>query len=205
MLNTLGVPPSIHSDILKRMQKYKLNYYQDLEEEYNQLVEKKTPNPLGMAVLKVHPMPFNYKMQSQNDSNNDYQIRFATLAIVGMMTSEHRYHFCNKISWGVPSDDVLDYVKTLKMQVVEIGAGAGYWGRELTRLGVKWSGYDLKPRSNEVKYGDHTIVRAISMKDKVLLLCWPNQKIPMAIDCLRLFIKFGGRKPLRVHCYSRLL
>jgi hypothetical protein len=96
-------------------------------------------------------------------------------------------------SFAVPNDEAIFAIAELKMPVVEIGAGTGYWAWMLRQAGVEVEAFDKvpDPDMNEWMDGDSwTEVKrgtSIVLKDfaqHALMLCWPPYEDPMALDCL---------------------
>jgi len=99
-------------------------------------------------------------------------------------------------SWGVPSNEIVRLLQAFVRdfggsELVELGAGTGYWSFVLARDGLLASSYDLTPCHYSELNGHHYISRSvnapafvavnqgypISLKNlprqPVLLLCWP--------------------------------
>lgn len=83
-------------------------------------------------------------------------------------------------SWAVPNNAALDVIAE-HGPIVEVGAGGGYWARELRRRGVDALAYDPDPHGRagwhagswgEVLEGDHTV--AARHPERTLLLVWPQ-------------------------------
>ena len=110
----------------------------------------------------------------------------------------HRYSF------AIPDDRALRRIRAASPNgVIEIGAGAGYWARLLTAIGVDVVAVDPEPApsvDNEwfagvepwapVERGDHT--RAADYGDRTLLLVWPTRNETWASDAVRGFVDAGG-------------
>lgn len=57
-----------------------------------------------------------------------------------------------KYSWAIPSPETLDLIAQHLdgREVVEIGAGTGYWAKMLSQLGIKVHAFDTSPPNEEV-------------------------------------------------------
>ena len=57
-----------------------------------------------------------------------------------------------KYSWAIPSPEALDLIvrHVGNREIVEIGAGTGYWAKMLSQLGVKVHAFDTCPPNEEV-------------------------------------------------------
>lgn len=57
-----------------------------------------------------------------------------------------------KYSWAIPSPETLDLIvrHVGSREIVEIGAGTGYWAKMLSQLGVKVHAFDTFPPNKEV-------------------------------------------------------
>jgi len=116
-----------------------------------------------------------------------------------------RYHLTSKFAWAIPDDETLKALANLKRDIVEIGAGTGYWARLLSNRNVNIVVYDICPVDacvdskglyrgskyrNEffdtdhsffnVQHGDFNSV--CLHPDRALLLCWPPYKSSLALD-----------------------
>lgn len=101
-----------------------------------------------------------------------------------------RMALVRKFSWSVPDDFSLDLIASLKMPIVEIGAGTGYWGWIFRQMGIECHLYDKKPGVNhyvnhlwtEITTGDESC--AANHPNSALFLCWPVYEDPMAFNAL---------------------
>lgn len=109
----------------------------------------------------------------------------------------------NKCSWAVTKPGCLAAIKNFveNAGICEIGAGTGYWGYVLKQMEIDVVCYDLAlidrkgGRKNrwhnsrktwtQIKQGHSGSVRL--HPDRVLMLCYPPNKKPMALNALRLF------------------
>ena len=97
----------------------------------------------------------------------------------------------------LPSDSIGTAIKTIcNSDVVEIGAGLGYWAKYLEQFDINVVAFD--PKGNH-RSGYFTIeneyhkvleggVEQVTLhSDKALMLCWPPYKDPMAYEALVLY------------------
>lgn len=96
-------------------------------------------------------------------------------------------------AWAIPTEEAIEAIHKLKMPIVEIGAGSGYWAYCMRQLGIDVVAYDAEPYQNryingnwsEVLVGDEKAIR--QHYDRALLLVWPPYNTPMASDTLSNF------------------
>lgn len=94
--------------------------------------------------------------------------------------------------WTVPTPADLAWIleQLMGRNVVEIGAGAGYWAWQFSQLGVDVMAYDNWEWEHPHKWHDvltGTAEYAGAFPDRVLMLIWPPYDNPMAVDALRAF------------------
>ena len=114
-----------------------------------------------------------------------------------------RDYFAKEYSWSIPSKEAVDKIKAFvnRDEIIEIGAGHGFWAKILQYADVKVTptdsysdrgGYlpkdnaytfvqDLKADDALNKYSDHN----------VLMMSWPPYDKPLAADSL---LAFSGSK-----------
>lgn len=112
-------------------------------------------------------------------------------------------------SFAIPTQEALRKIAAYQTsnkitEVVEIGAGGGYWARSLREFGVSVRAYDLNPRSPEkswfiVDQGGHE--RAGTNPEATLMLCCPEGDLPgnspaslMAYKSLETYKNAGGTR-----------
>lgn len=89
-------------------------------------------------------------------------------------------------SWAVPTQEALDAIRGCSREVVEIGAGSGYWAWMLHQSGTTVDAFDSEPSDfcwYSVQRGDEFHVRRFP--ERGLFLCWPPYGSPMASNALR--------------------
>jgi hypothetical protein len=117
-------------------------------------------------------------------------------------------------SYAIPSPETLEWVSAFCAghQVVELGAGRGYWADQVARSGVEVRAFDSEPpdsvnnisfpRSGKQEDVWHPVEKVADLgsvfdgrTDQVLLLCWPpGWGNTMASDALAAFEKAGGTR-----------
>ncbi|WP_052314091.1 hypothetical protein [Nocardia thailandica] len=101
----------------------------------------------------------------------------------------NRSEMCKTFAWSIPSPADLLWIKAHLggRDMVEIGAGAGYWAWQLRQLGVDVAAYDNKSWEVEQQWADVQIgdeAAAGLHPDRALLLVWPPYDDPMAAAAL---------------------
>lgn len=117
-------------------------------------------------------------------------------------------------AYAIPSPETLDWVAEFSAdrQVIEVGAGRGYWAALLSRSGIEIDAYDIAPPANA---DNPSFARAPGQKDSwhpvnamqslrcmngelansTLFLCWPaGWGSTMASDTLASFERSGGKR-----------
>lgn len=115
-------------------------------------------------------------------------------------------------AYAVPSPETLQWIERFAQgrNVLELGAGRGYWARQLAQAGVDVAAFDSEPpdRSANMSFpeapgqpdvwhpvGDLAEFAAEAQSDCVLLLCWPpGWGDPMASKALHAFEEAGGER-----------
>lgn len=110
------------------------------------------------------------------------------------VTWSRRSKLVVKFSWAIPSAHAMMCIASLRMPIVEIGAGTGYWAKCLSEWGVDVIAYDVRPYRNGYVDGRHATVfvggseRAAEHPDRALLLVWPEYDTPMASNTLKAYL-----------------
>ncbi len=105
-----------------------------------------------------------------------------------------------EFAWAVPTERALEAVADLG-DIVEAGAGLGYWASLLRARGCSIAAFDERPAPDPlnmwvrgepyfpVLQGGPEALR--DYRDRALLVCWPPRDSPMASEC---FAAWGGEK-----------
>ncbi|MFH0245875.1 hypothetical protein ACGRHY_26460 [Streptomyces sp. HK10] len=99
---------------------------------------------------------------------------------------DRRTH-CAHYSWAIPTPSTLRWIRqAVSRPVLEVGAGGGYWARQLQQLGM-----DVLPTDAVARIGGWTPVRlcdaeqaAATHPNRTLMLCWPPSVNEMAARAL---------------------
>lgn len=112
-----------------------------------------------------------------------------------MYSFEHRDILVPKYSWAIPTEKAIKELCKYS-PLIEIGAGTGYWGSLIKKMGGIITCYDqylldknyYKHTTHYTKIykGDESVLNNISSKIN-LFLCWPPYDKPMAKNCLCVF------------------
>lgn len=106
-----------------------------------------------------------------------------------------REPFVTKYAWAIPDRQALQIIKDLKQNIVEMGAGTGYWARLLNDNGIDIIAYDCAPPQTDtvndyghkekyftIQQGEPKVLEDYS--NRALFLCWPPYEHDMAETCL---------------------
>jgi hypothetical protein len=88
-------------------------------------------------------------------------------------------------AWAVPTEEAVRTVLEYSTNVVEIGAGSGYWAWTMRQVGIKVAAFDANPPPftwHEVMLGDERAV--LFFPGHTLFLCWPPWNSEMAYNAL---------------------
>lgn len=111
-------------------------------------------------------------------------------------------------AYAIPSPETLEWMSEFcaGRQVVELGAGRGYWAAQMARAGIAVKAHDVEPpdRTDNVSFPrEHTNVwhhvggldEYVAGADHILFLCWPpGWGNTMASEALARFEKSGGER-----------
>jgi hypothetical protein len=107
-----------------------------------------------------------------------------------------RRYLTKYCAYAVPNTEAIMAVADLKMPVVEMGAGNGYWAWMFEQAGIKVVAFDrsLDDYSNHWCVCEHwtTVSEGIPIvlkkyTDHALFLCWPPYDDPMAAKSLKAY------------------
>lgn len=96
---------------------------------------------------------------------------------------------CHWFAHSIPSPRDLSWLRdhVADREVVEIGAGSGYWAWQLNQLGITTHAYDDGSWEWAFKWSDVQMGgpgKAADHPNAVLLLVWPPYNTPMAVEAL---------------------
>ncbi|TXL71004.1 hypothetical protein FHP25_32200 [Vineibacter terrae] len=90
-------------------------------------------------------------------------------------------------AWAVPTDEAIATIARYATDVVEIGAGSGYWAWLMRQAGITVAAFDDEPPAftwSDVAQGDERAI--LDRRDSTLFLCWPPWGTAMAVNALAL-------------------
>lgn len=108
-----------------------------------------------------------------------------------------------KYSFAIPDHKALLAIKECG-PIVEVGAGSGYWARELHDIGVDIVAYDAKEErwGWECSWFPVTKARGQDVvaqhSDRAMFLCWPSYSETWAYETLKAYVEGGGRTVIYV-------
>jgi hypothetical protein len=115
---------------------------------------------------------------------NEYHEKFQELqdksTFKGQQWFGERKDLVEKYSWAIPNEDALLYLAEFD-ELVEVGAGSGYWANEIDKAGGMTMPYDIDPPDTKDMGGDAwTHVERANVFDMdedfftmPILLVWP--------------------------------
>lgn len=120
--------------------------------------------------------------------------------------TDARAELLARYGFAVPDDRAIQLIAAHAPRgVVEIGAGTGYWARQLHDAGVNVVAYDIAPppsKQNQwfagqepcfpVRRGDHHV--AAQHTERTLLLVWPTRNEDWAADAAQVHLDAGGER-----------
>ena len=151
---------------------------------------------MSMNKLKNVPIEYLDKFKEVKGYQHNYSLDLKNLwdnsKKLQKSTWDYRDEYVKKYAWAVPDHQALGVISQYS-PLIEIGAGTGYWGYLLNRLGVDILCFDKEPHHNH--YSDHQwfIVKEgtpeilSNYPDRNLFLCWPPYDDRMAYECLKNF------------------
>lgn len=105
-----------------------------------------------------------------------------------------------RYSWAIPSPDAINFIlrHTAGRVIFEVGAGTGYWARQLTAAGASVMAFDIAPPPKpNIWHPEQSLwhpvaeapatVAAEADPGWALMLCWPPYNEPMAAEALTAF------------------
>lgn len=101
---------------------------------------------------------------------------------------QFRYDRCWEYSWAIPTEDAALTIRRYADQVVDFGAGNGYWGWILEQVGCDVvcidNFQDVRPTKfyHDVVEGSYELLP--QYRDRALLLVWPPYATPMAYNAV---------------------
>jgi hypothetical protein len=113
-----------------------------------------------------------------------------------------RMEGCKDYAFAIPTRQALKRIAFHSKNIVEIGAGTGYWAKLLTERGVIVHAYDTKAGGTSFygqKVGKYYYVqsgeedRILDHPDSDLMLIWPPYDARMAEVCLDHWEAGGGK------------
>lgn len=100
-------------------------------------------------------------------------------------------------SYAIPSDKIAQAIKDIcKSDVIEIGAGLGYWAKYLEQFDINVLAFDPKGSDRAGYFNNdqefHPVIeggieQVPDNSDRALLLCWPPYKDPVAYEALSIY------------------
>lgn len=121
---------------------------------------------------------------------NEYLEEFRALQSENTFRGEQwfgsRQHLVEEYSWAVPGEDVLLYLSNF-CDIVEIGAGNGYWASLLHDEGVTVHASDIDPPEethHDVEKEDF-YQSSPDLSDRAVMLIWPPYDTRLAEDVAR--------------------
>lgn len=90
-----------------------------------------------------------------------------------------RKDLVEEYSWAVPNEDALVYVSEFD-EIVEVGAGNGYWARCIDEAGGNVDATDIDPADSLWTDVEQVTASDVAIDERPVLLVWPPYDEPMA-------------------------
>lgn len=107
---------------------------------------------------------------------NEYHTQFQTLqdkaTFRGQQWFGERQHLVEKYSWAVPNEEAINYLSEFD-ELIEIGAGNGYWAYCINNTGGNVQAYDISPPDGTWTDVAERDVKFMGVKDNAVLTVWP--------------------------------
>ena len=95
-----------------------------------------------------------------------------------------RKELVEKYSWGIPNEEALVYLSEFD-NIVEVGAGSGYWANCIEEEGGSVRATDIEPPKETFTNVKQAAVHDLDLSDKVVLSVWPPVGSSMAFYALQ--------------------
>ena len=113
----------------------------------------------------------------------------------GLCRFKERDQLVTKYAWSIPTNPVIGLLSSLFGQIVEIGAGTGYWASLLQQCGAQVVPFDKHPQHNPYRHHPHWVPVYEGTEEVLskfgprwtLLLGWPPYEDSMAEHTLAAF------------------
>jgi hypothetical protein len=118
----------------------------------------------------------------------DQSLRLATADSTSAEWLTLKGAIARHFAWAVPTDEAIACIGAHTDDLIEIGAGSGYWAWLLRQDGVAVDAFDVAPPPftwSHVGTGDERVL--VSHPASTLFLCWPPWATDMAANALALF------------------
>jgi hypothetical protein len=116
---------------------------------------------------------------------NEYQQAFEELqakhTFKGMQWFGDRKELVEEYSWAVPNESVLLYLSEFE-QLVEVGAGSGYWAHCIEENGGSVEAIEPEPPEETYVELEQRLVDSSELTGEAVLMVWPSVNQPLAKD-----------------------
>jgi hypothetical protein len=91
-------------------------------------------------------------------------------------------------AWAVPNEEAISCILKYASEIIEIGAGSGYWAWLMHQAGIDVVAFDVDPPPfTWIKIGKGNEQELLNHRMKTLFLCWPPWATDMAANALALY------------------
>jgi len=119
---------------------------------------------------------------------NEYYQQFKDLreksTFKGQQWSGEREALVNRYSWAVPNEEALCYLSNFG-DIIEVGAGSGYWAKCVNENGGNVRATDANPPSDTHTEVEEAYAYELELEDRAVLCVWPPVNDSMAEKVLR--------------------
>jgi len=168
-----------------------------IRSDFDQPIPKGIDNPYWDIVRRIPGRPYLFNPMIEPDGYWSWTLHPEAM-IEAANAGLTRFHLCARYSWAIPTSGDIKWLEDRLMgqDIVEVGAGSGYWAWQLTQAGMQVDAYDPRPPGegngfnthklyHPVKDGDQQV--AAGYPDRALMISWPVYEADYATKALQIY------------------
>lgn len=164
---------------------------------FDQPIPEGISNPYWDIVRRIPGRPYLFNPVIKPDGYWSW-----TLSVDTMKAAEKagitRFHLCARYSWAIPTTGDIRWLKEKLMgqDVVEIGAGSGYWAWQMSQMGIGIDAFDPHPPGEDNPFNTHQLYHPVGQSDhqiaadypdRALMISWPLHQSDFATEALKIY------------------